>query len=104
MQCDQYREQLELIANDSAEKKDFPELHQHLNECTACRQNLAYLRKLDSLIQQQMNNIISPPYLAAQVSARIEIKARKSTPLNKLIYPLVHPEDDKKYLDIDKSI
>lgn len=104
MECDQYREQLELMANANAEEGDFAEVRQHLRECTTCQQNFRRIKKLDSLIRQEMNTITPPACLATQILSRIGIMARGSTSPNEWVYPLADNKGNGKYSDIDKSI
>ncbi len=110
MECDQYREQLELMANananveTNAEEGDFAEARQHLRECTTCQQNFRRIKRLDSLIRQEMNTITPPAYLATQILSRIGTMARGSANPNEWVYPLADNKDSGKYLDIDKSI
>jgi hypothetical protein len=77
MQCDQYREQLELIVDSEYDAGELGGARQHIRECLICRKNYYRIKDLDALIKQEMNAVLIPPQLVDKVINRIELVSKK---------------------------
>lgn len=71
MGCEEYRENLELVTSLESQEPGLQATISHIKECPQCTEAFASIHKLDGVIQEKMEAIDVPPFLASRLRARL---------------------------------